>query len=133
MTTRDVVVNRYLAYLDACNRRAWQELPAYLAETILVNDTPRTQAEYVSDVIATTETFPDYRWRLVRAVVEGEWLAVHLHDVGTRVAPFLGAPGDGTRVETQEFDMYRILDGQIHEVEGTADNARLRAANPQAL
>jgi hypothetical protein len=28
-------------------------------------------------------------------------------------------------VETQEFDMYRILDGRIHEVEGTADNARL--------
>jgi predicted ester cyclase len=70
--------------------------------------------------------FHDYRWRLVRAVVEGEWLAVHLHDVGTRSRPFLGAPGDGSRVETQEFDMYRIIRGRIREVEGTADNARLR-------
>jgi predicted ester cyclase len=70
--------------------------------------------------------FHDYRWRLVRAVVEGEWLAVHLHDVGTRSRPFLGAPGDGSRVETQEFDMYRIIRGRSREVEGTADNARLR-------
>jgi predicted ester cyclase len=126
MGTRDTIVNRYLSYLDACNRRAWEELRGYLAESILVNGMPRTQDEYLSDVAATTETFPDYQWRLVRAVVEGEWLAVHLRDAGTRRAPFLGAPGDATRVETQEFDMYRIMDGRIHEVEGTADNARLR-------
>jgi predicted ester cyclase len=125
MGTRDAVVNRYLSYLDACNRRAWEELREYLAESILVNGTPRTQDEYLSDVAATTDTFPDYQWQLVRAVVEGEWLAVHLWDTGTRKAPFLGAPGDATRVETQEFDMYRIMDGRIHEVEGTADNARL--------
>jgi hypothetical protein len=57
--------------------------------------------------------------------LEGEWLAVHLHDVGTRAGAFLIAPGDGTRIETDELDMYRIVDGLIHEVEGTADNARL--------
>ncbi len=126
MTTRDDIVSRYLAYLDACNSRAWEELRGCLAETVRVNGMPRTQDEYLSDLVATTKAFPDYRWRLIRAVVEGEWLAVHLHDVGTRRGPFRGAPGDDTRVETQEFDMYRILDGRIHEVEGTADNARLR-------
>jgi predicted ester cyclase len=126
MSTRDDIVSRYLAYLDVCNRRAWEEMSGYLAEPVLVNGSSRTPDEYISDVRATTDTFPDYRWRLVRAVVEGEWLAVHLHDVGTRSAPFLGAPGDGTRVDTQEFDMYRIVGGRIHEVEGTADNARLR-------
>ncbi|GAA1586663.1 hypothetical protein GCM10009742_35790 [Kribbella karoonensis] len=125
MATRDDVVSRYLAYLDACNRRAWEELRGYLAETIVVNGLSRTQDQYLADVRATTATFPGYRWRLVRAVVEGEWLAVHLHDVGTRSRTFLGVPGDGTRVETQEFDMYRIMAGRIHEVEGTADNARL--------
>lgn len=34
-----------------------------------------------------------------------------------RTLPFLDAPGDGARVETDEFDMYRIIDGRIHEVE----------------
>ena len=50
---------------------------------------------------------------------------MHLRDAGTRVGAFLSAPGDGMRVETDEFDMYRIVDGLIYEVEGTADNARL--------
>lgn len=125
MSTRDEVVRRYRAYLDACNRQAWGELPAFLAETVLVNGRARTRAEYVADVVATTQSFPDYRWELRRAVWDGEWLAVHLHDSGTRMRAFRGAPGDGTRVETVEFDLYRIVDGLIHEVEGTADNARL--------
>ena len=52
-------------------------------------------------------------------------LAVHLHDAGTRARPFLNAPGDNAWVESDEFDMYRIVGGLICEVEGTADNARL--------
>ncbi len=75
--------------------------------------------------MATTVPFPDYRWDLRRAIVAGEWLAVHLHDSATRAGAFLCASGDGARVQTDEFDMYRIIDGLIHEVEGTADNARL--------
>ena len=125
MTNRDDVVRRYLDYLDACNRQAWGDLHNFLAGTVLVNGRARTRPEYVADVKATTNTFPDYRWELRRAVWDGEWLAVHLHDSGTRAGAFLSAPGDGTRVETDEFDMYRIIDGLILEVEGTADNARL--------
>jgi predicted ester cyclase len=92
---------------------------------VVVNGLSRSRDEYVDDIVATIEVFPDYRWELVRAVVEGEWLAVHLQDTGRRAQPFLGAPGDGTRVETDEFNLYRVVDGRIHEVEGTADNARL--------
>jgi predicted ester cyclase len=127
MATRDHIIARYRRYLDACNRRAWDELGTFVADTVVVNGVRRTRAEYVADVRVTCETFPDYQWDLVRAIVERDWLAVHLRDTGTRVRPFLGAPGDGSRVETQEFDMYLIQDGLIHEVEGTADNARLRA------
>ena len=125
VSTRDDVIRRYRDYLDACNRQAWDDLPGFLAETVLVNGRARTGPEYVADVVATTRSFPDYRWELRRAVWDGEWLAVHLHDSGTRVCAFRGAPGDGTRVETAEFDMYRIVGGLIEEVEGTADNARL--------
>lgn len=125
MTTRDDLVQRYLDYLDACNRRAWDEIRRFLAVTVLVNGRARTTDEYVDDLRATTTTFPDYQWELRRAVVEGEWLAVHLHDEGTRAKAILSAPGDGSYVETDEFDIYRISDGLIHEVVGTADNARL--------
>lgn len=125
MPSRDEVVRRYSEYLDACNRRAWGELSGYVADHVLVNGSVRSRREYVADIEATTLVFPDYRWELRRVVLEGEWLAVHLHDTGTRRGDFLGARGDGARVETDEFDMYRIVDGLILEVVGTADNARL--------
>ena len=125
MLSRDEVVRRYKEYIDACNRRAWDELGGHVADCVLVNGSVRSRREYVADVMATTSAFPDFRWEVRRVVLEGEWIAVHLHDTGTRVDDFLGARGDGTRVETDEFDMYRIVDGLIVEVEGTADNARL--------
>lgn len=129
MTTRDDLIGRYLAYLQVCNQRAWDELPRFVANTVVVNGEVQTRPEYVKNVMATTAAFPDYRWELRRAVVESEWLAVHLRDLATRTGPFRGAPGDGAQVETDEFNMYRIVDGLICEVEGTADNARLGAAS----
>src|SRR5690349_4666243 len=51
--------------------------------------------------------------------------AIHLRDTGTRAGDFLGAAGDGARVETDEFNVYRLIDGLMVELEGTADNARL--------
>ena len=123
--TRDALIARYSAYLDTCNRHAWDELAPFLADTMVVNGRRRTRAEYATDLTELDRAFPDYHWELKRAVVEGEWLAVRLHDVGTRTGPFHGAPGDGTPVETEELVMYRVVDGLIHEVEGTADNLRL--------
>jgi predicted ester cyclase len=122
---RDQILHAYEAYLGACNRRSWEELAGYVADSVLVNGVTRSRHEYVSDIMRTISAFPDYRWELRRAVLEGEWLAVHLHDTGTRSGAFRGAEGDGTQVETDEFDMYRIVEGRIVEVEGTADDARL--------
>jgi predicted ester cyclase len=126
MASREETLLRYQAYLDACNRRDWDDIGSFVADEVLVNGVKRTRDEYVADVRRTTRIFPDYRWELRRAVHEGEWLAVHLYDTGTRYWEFLGADGDGSSVATDEFDMYRIVDGLIVEVEGTADNARLR-------
>ena len=116
---------RYEQYLDACNRRAWKELRTFVADHVLVNGSIRSRDQYIDDVMQTIVTFPNYRWELRRVLLDGDWLAVHLHDSGTRVREFLSADGDGTHVETDEFNMYRIVDGLIVELEGTADNARL--------
>lgn len=130
MTHRDDLLHRYEQYLDACNRRAWNELASFVADRVSVNGETLTQGAYIANIVATTDVFPDYRWELRRAVVEDEWIAVHLYDTGTRTGPFLDAPGDATPVSTDEFDMYRWVDGVVVEVEGTADNARL-AATPR--
>ncbi|HYJ13806.1 MAG TPA: ester cyclase [Thermomicrobiales bacterium] len=126
MSNRDDVVRRYLDYLDACNRQSWDDLQNFLAESVLVNGQARTRPEYVADVMVTTTIFPDYRWELRRAVWDGEWLAVHLHDSGTR-ARVLSSVHQATERASKltSSTMYRIIDGLIHEVEGTADNARL--------
>lgn len=123
---RDEALTFYRRYLGACNARSWDDIAAAVAPTVLVNGRIRTRSEYVADVQATVRVFPDYTWELRRLLVDGEWIAVHLTDRGSRSTTFLGAPGDGTEVETDEFDMYRIVGGEIIEVEGTADNERLR-------
>lgn len=51
-----------------------------------------------------------------RADVVDPYLAYLLATSGTRNRHFLWAPGDGSRVQTDEFDAYRILDRLIHEV-----------------
>lgn len=129
MGNRQRIIDTYTTYLDACSRHAWEEIPPFLAERVLVNGEARTRSEYLAHLQSTIDVFPDYRWTLRRAVIEGEWLSVHLSATGTRLGPFLWATGDGSSVETDEFDMYRVVDGLIHEVYGTADNARLCASS----
>ena len=124
--TPDELRSRYREYLDICNRHELDMLTGYLAERIRVNETSRTRSEYVDDLAALFESFPDYRWILVRDVVEEHWIAVHLRDSGTRAGPFRGAPGDGALVTTDEFAIYHFTEqGLIEHVETTADNARL--------
>jgi predicted ester cyclase len=125
MTDRDELLDFYAGYLQACNRHAWEELKPRLADTMFVNGESISRDQYVVDLAAFRDVFPDYQWRLRRAVVESPWLAVHLETSGTRQREFLGAPGEGTPVSSDEFVMYRIERLTIVELWGTADNARL--------
>lgn len=117
---------RYEAYLSACNRHDLDDVLTHLAPSIVVNEENKTPGAYVEDLAALLRAFPDYHWTLVRAVVEDAWIAVHLKDRGTRRGSFLGAPGDGTEVSTDEFAIYHFDEqGRIEHIEVTADNARL--------
>ncbi|WP_433306556.1 ester cyclase [Actinoplanes sp. CA-030573] len=119
-------LERYTAYLAACNDRDWAAVAGFVHSAVLVNGVRRTREQYVDDIRKTVAVFPDYTWEIRHVVRQAPWLAVHLHDRGTRHRPFLGAPGDRSPVETDEFAMYRIAGGRIAELWGTADNARLR-------
>jgi predicted ester cyclase len=120
------ILRMYTAYLTACNDRAWETIAGFVHFSVLVNGIQRTQEQYVDDIRKTIAVFPDYAWELRHTVEQAPWLAVHLHDTGTRRQAFLGAPGDLSPVETDEFAMYRITDGRIAELWGSSDNARLR-------
>lgn len=123
---RRSLISRYEAYLDTCNRHDVDQLATFLADRVTVNGRERSRVEYIDDLRQLLASFPDYRWRIRRTIVEGRWLAVHLVDTGTRSSAFLGAPGDGAVVTTDEFAMYRFdAEGLIEHVEVTADNLRL--------
>lgn len=97
------MLQRYQQYLSVCNRHAWDEIASLVDDDVLVNGQRRSPAQYSQDLHALSSAFPDCHWQIRRAVVGGPWLAVHLHDTGTRQGPFASAPGDGRQVETEEF------------------------------
>ena len=78
MTDRDELLDLYAGYLEACNQHAWDELSPRLADTVLVNGVSISRAEYMANLNALQDVFPDCQWRLKRAVVEPPWLAVQL-------------------------------------------------------
>jgi predicted ester cyclase len=78
MTDRDELLDLYGGYLEACNRHAWDELSPRLADTVLVNGVSISRAQYMANLNALQDVFPDCQWRLKRAVVEPPWLAVQL-------------------------------------------------------
>ncbi len=122
----DATTAMYRSYLAACNERDWETVASHVHPSVLVNGVLRSRAEYVDDIRRTITVFPDYAWKLRHMIQQPPWLVVHLYDTGTRHRPFLGAPGDLSSVETDEFAMYRIEQHRIAELWGTADNARLR-------
>ncbi|GAA1757286.1 ester cyclase [Nostocoides vanveenii] len=97
---RATVLERYARYLAACNSRAWSELGSYVADEVLVNGRMRTRTEYVADLQILCESFPDYRWTLVRVLADGDWLAVHLHDTGTPAGGLRRRPGRWSNCST---------------------------------
>jgi predicted ester cyclase len=122
---REALVDRYRQYNAVCNRHAFDELPPYLCDVVLVNGSRRTAQEYIDDLVPVHRAFPDYHWEMQRVVVEKPWLAVQLSDRGTHLGTWQGVPATGAPVRTDEFAMYRFEDDRIAEVWVTADNARL--------
>lgn len=128
LSEREALVNRFGHYNAICNRHAFGELAPYLCDVVMVNGRERTAQEYIDDLVAVNDAFPDYRWDAQRIVVEHPWLAVHFADSGTHLGTWQGVPATGRQVTTDEFAMYRFDGDRIAEVRVTADNARLHQA-----
>lgn len=115
----------YRAYLARCNEHRFDELADFVAADVVVDGEPRGLAGYAAALRAVGDGFPDYHWELRQLLVDGDRLAAHLHDTGTHHGEYLGVPGTGRPVTTEEYAFYRLRDGRIAEVWGTADNLAL--------
>jgi predicted ester cyclase len=88
---------------------------------------PRGAEAWIDGVADVFRAFPDYQWKRITVLVEGERLAAHLRARGTHRGSFAGVPATGRHVNVAEFAFYRIVAGRITEYAGTADDAALLA------
>ena len=115
----------YRRYNRLCNEHRFDQLGQYVAADVRVDDEPRDLDAYVAALEAVVRAFPDYQWELRHLLVDSPVVAAHFRDTGTHLGEFLDVPATGRRVSTSEFAVYRISEGRIAEVWGTADNLAL--------
>ncbi len=125
MTAAEQLANTYRRYNAACNAHEFDRLDAFVADDVEVNGEPQGLAGYVAGLKAVVRAFPDYTWQLHRLLVDDPWVSAHFFDSGTHRGAWHGIPATGRRLHTQEFALYRWVEGRIAEVWVTADNALL--------
>lgn len=117
----------YEQYLDACNRHDLEGIREYLHAQVRRSGAAGGADEWLRDLSDLFTAFPDYRWKRIALVVEGDRIAAHLRTRGTHRGTFRSHSPTGRHVGVAEFAFYRILDGRIAEYAGTADDAGLLA------
>jgi predicted ester cyclase len=112
-------------YLDVCNRHDLAGIRELLAPDVRRAGAPGGADAWVRDVEALLVAFPDYRWKRITVVIEGERLAAHLRTRGTHRGEFRGVRATGRHVGVAELGFYRIVRGRITEYAGAGDEALL--------
>jgi predicted ester cyclase len=112
-------------YLEACNRHDLEALRPLLAPDVRRAGAPGGADAWLRDVAALLEAFPDYRWKRITVVAEGDRIAVHLRTRGTHRGTFHDVRPTGRHVSVAEFAMFRVAAGRAVEYAGTTDDALL--------
>ncbi|MET4640273.1 ester cyclase [Mycetocola sp. 2940] len=112
----------YAEYLDACNRHDLEAIRSFVDPSVRRAHLPGGVDAWVADMDELSRAFPDWRWRRIQIVVEGERVAVHLRGSGTHLGLFLGIEPTRKHANVAEFAMYRVTNGRIVEFSGTGDH-----------
>jgi predicted ester cyclase len=115
----------YRRYNALCNAHDFDRVGEFVAPDVRIDGEPRGLARYADALREVVRAFPDYRWDLRHLLVDGDWIAAHFLDTGTHGGTVFDVPATGRPVRTQEFAFYRIENGRIAEVWGTADDLDL--------
>ncbi|MBW4040828.1 MAG: ester cyclase [Acidobacteria bacterium] len=114
-------------YLDACNRHDLDAIRDRLAPDVRRVGAPGGADAWLRDTAALLVAFPDYRWKRITVVTEGDRIAAHLRTRGTHRGDFGGVRPTGRHVGIAVFGFYRVDGGRIAEYAGSADDAALLA------
>ncbi len=115
----------YRRYNACCNEHRFDDLGEFVARDVTIDGAVRGLDAYAAELQAVVLAFPDYRWELRRLVIDTPWIAAHLTDTGTHREAFRGVPATGRAVTLPEFAFYRVADGRIAEVWGSAFHVHL--------
>ncbi len=106
-------------YLDACNRHDLDAIRGFLAPTVRRAHLPGGADAWIDDLGDLFRAFPDWRWRRIQLVAEGDRIAAHLRAGGTQVGAFRGIAATRRHVNVAEFAIYRLAGGRIVEATGS--------------
>ena len=59
--------------------------------------------------------FPDFQFKVLDQIAEGDKVATRWNLVGTHEGPFQGTPPSGRRVEMRGITIFRLADGRLVE------------------
>jgi predicted ester cyclase len=113
---RDEQFALYHRYLERCNLHLFAELGEFVAKD--VRGSTEGLVNYITSCFDVVAAFPDYRWSLQHAIVDGDWLAARLIGTGRHSGTFRGIEPTGRVISTQELVMYRFVEGKIAECWG---------------
>ncbi|HXR44277.1 MAG TPA: ester cyclase [Pseudolysinimonas sp.] len=123
----DAMREWFADYLDAGNRHDLVRLRSLIAPDVRRAHLPSGADAWIDDLDALFAAFPDFRWKRITALVEGDRLAAQLRASGTHRGPFRGVAPTGRHVNVAEFAIYRVVNDRIVEYAGTADGLDLLA------
>ena len=112
-------------FLDASNRHDLSALRTLIAPGVRRAHLPGGADAWIADLDELFAAFPDFQWKRITVLVEGDRLAAQLRGGGTHRGLFRGIPATGRHLNVAEFGVYRIANGQIVEYAGTPGNAEL--------
>lgn len=103
----------YRQYLACCNEHRLSRLAEFVHDPMKFNGASTPLTEYTQAIESFIQAFPDFHWTLEAIVVEGDTLAVRLHDTGTHQGEWQGLAPTGRRMSTPEVGFYQVRDGKI--------------------
>jgi predicted ester cyclase len=124
-TSPQALKDFYRRYNQACNEHRFADLGEFVADEVQADGRRDGLSGYIASLEEWVRGFPDYRWDIQQLLVDGNHIAARFIDTGTHLGRFLDIPATGRTVTTLEFAFYRVEDGKIAEVWGTADNLGL--------
>ena len=119
------LADRYRAYVDCLNRRAWDQLGQFVDDTVRHNGRALGVDGYRAMIERDYRDIPDLTYSIDRLVCQAPCLAARLLFDCTPKASFLGLAVNGRRVSFAENVIYKFDGGRIAEVWSIVDKAAI--------